>query len=251
MKLTLTRDLKTELIEVDKTFINNLLPWCNGVYGYLNELGSDITWNILPALVLSIYKYLGINRQLSISMANIFKMFYFAQSIHGLIKDDKEGQKHNQQLQFNILIGDYIYGCVLKLLLEVNADKFLSIFSEMIGEINEGMVIQYKLRANDFNILEKTKAPFYSTAFLTAAEFSGIKHEKKDLYRQLGHNLGMSIEMLNCGSFKRDVQVYINESERLFQHLNQENNVVNSSLEKVVKELQWISCSMDEVAIII
>lgn len=250
MKLTLTRDLKTEILEVDKAFINSLAPWWDNIYGYLNKLEDDSTWNIIPTIVLGIYKYLGIDKYVSISMAGIFKMFYFANSIHGFIRDDREGQKHDRQLQFDILIGDYIYGCILKKLLDLDSDRFLGIFSGMMCEINEGMIVRYKLGADYHDAVKKTKAPLYATAFLTAAEFSGAKDERKNLYKQLGYNLGMSIELLNCYAFEQEAQAYIHKSCELFRYLNQKNRVANSGLERLIKELHHILCTVERAAVI-
>ena len=113
MNLLFTRDLKTELADLEQVFKHSLLPWWDNIDNYVKKLQNDLTWVILPPAVMSIYQYTGHSRQLSISMSSIFRNCYLAHRIHGLVKDDEEGQQYDQDLQFNILLGDYISGRVL------------------------------------------------------------------------------------------------------------------------------------------
>jgi len=250
MKFIFSRDLKYEILDVDKAFKKSLFPWWEDISVYLERLEDDITWNSIPVLVLSIYKFQGFDRSLTIQMANLFKMIYFANSIHAFVKDDSEGQEHNRELQFNILIGDYIFGRILKLLHEAKVDKLLQIFSEMICEINEGMVMKHKLSAGYKQVLAKTKASIYSTAFLTAAELSNVEDEEKELFRQLGYNLGMSIELPSNDASQNEIMEFINKSEYLFRELNQQKNAANSSLEEIIKEIHDMIYDIDKAAVV-
>lgn len=245
-----TREYQSELHDVDEIFKNGLMPWWDDVCDYLCRLEKDYTWENLPGLVLCIYRYLGLNTKISILMADIFKTVYFANTIHTFIADDEEGQEHNQELQFNILIGDYAFGRILKLLVEAKAVKMLKDFSDMMSEINEGLVLKHKLNAGQHQTIRKTKAPLYATAFFTAAKLSGVDEASHDLYRHMGYNLGMAIELMGNPRLRAEAQVYVHKSEEIFEEINKRNNILNSTLERVIKGLHDILCTKDEIAVV-
>lgn len=248
MKFNFTRDLDAELFELGKHFKKSLLPWWDDIYVYLDRINNDFTWNTMPALVLSVYKYLGINKELTIAMTNIFKTIFFTNSIHAIVQDDEEGQKYDQDLQFNILIGDYVFGRVLKLLFEAKAVHFLEDFADMICSINEGMVMEHKLHAGYEQILLKTRAPLYELAFYTAAELADLEEEQQELFGTMGLKLGMGIELLAYSSCRDEALAYIHEGQRLFIHLNQQKNPRHTVLEKAINELHACICQLDKVA---
>ncbi|MDD2510432.1 MAG: polyprenyl synthetase family protein [Syntrophomonas sp.] len=250
-KYSFARELRTELIDVDKVFKQNLLPWWDDIYSYIKLLDDDLTWNQLPPLVYIVYQYLGLDRSISISMTNIFKTLYLANSIHGRVTDDEEGQKYDRELQFSILIGDYMFGRMLKLLVEAGADKLVGHFAGMMAEINEGRVMEWKLQADHKDVLLKTRGSLYATAFETAAQLSGMSGMLLQNCRQLGLNLGMSIELMSCDIAREEVLVYIHEAERNFKIINQQHQRrANSSMESAINEIHLLLCNIDNVAVV-
>jgi hypothetical protein len=250
MNLLFTRDLKTELADLEQVFKHSLLPWWDNIDIYVENLKTDLTWIILPPVVMSIYQFAGHSRQLSIAMSSIFRNCYLAHRIHGLIKDDEEGQQYSQNLQFNILIGDYISGLVLKALVETKTDHLLNDFAEMIADVNEGMVIKHKLDASFSKIIETTRAPFYATAFLTAAKLAGYSAEWYQFYYQMGYHFGMCIELGQDPIFHQQAQSHVHQCEQLFLKINKRSNISNSNLEKAIRELHSQFCGMEEFAVV-
>jgi len=215
MNFQFTRDLSAELRDVEGMFRESMLPWHKEMQTYIDLIELDHTWNIMPGIVFNIYRDMGLKLDFCISMTNIFKVVYLSIYIHELIKDDAEGQEYNQQMQFTILIGDYFFGRVVSLLIEAGADMLLPAFSDMIAEINEGMISHYKLGAGDEEFIQETRAPLYKTAFLTAARCSGKKAEEQELCKEAGYNLGMAAEFISRKACHRDAAVYLKQSERL------------------------------------
>lgn len=190
---------QTELATVNEVFIDTLKPWWDELEGYIPPMAEEMSYRAIPALVINAYHYLGLSRELGIKMANMFRTIYFATRIHEMIGDDEEGQEHTQELQFTILIGDYIFGRVLKLLLETNTEQLLDMFAAMICQINEGLIVKYKSVRSLEEIITVTRAPFYCYAFRSAAQLKGFEAEDAEAYGKLGHNLGMALELLDAG----------------------------------------------------
>ena len=236
-----TRDLITEMADLEKAFKYSLQPWWDSINSYVNDLKNDLTWTILPLAVMSIYKYVGHNRQFCITMSNIFRYCYLAHRIHALVKDDEEGQQHDRQLQFNILIGDYISGYILKALVDIQADSQVNNFAVMIAEVNEGMVIGQKLNGNCTEVIQKTRVPFYATAFLTAAQLAGYDAQTSSLYQKMGFHLGMSLELGQVGLIKAAVD-HFRQCQAMFMQINQRNYRPNSNLEKALNDLDSYFC---------
>jgi len=199
-----TRDMERDLDRVNQVFVSSLVPWWNDIKPYMFRITEDRGMDQLPAIVLVAYQSIGLSNELAIKMANLFKILLLANRIHLLIQDDEEGQKHNPDMQFVILIGDYIFGKVLRLLLDTNAAKLLDMFAVMIGDINEGLIIEHKLNGDRETVISKTRAPLYQNAFQSAAELAEWPLDKANLYGLLGHDLGMALE-LTC--LHRDKQL--------------------------------------------
>jgi hypothetical protein len=250
MNLLFTRELKKELADLEQVFKCSLLPWWDSIDDYVKALENDLTWVVLPPVVMSIYTYTGHNRQLAIIMSNIFRNCYLAHRIHDLVKDDEEGQQHNQELQFNILIGDYISGHVLKALVDLQADRLVSFFAEMITEINQGLLIKHKLNGTYVEVVEKTRVPYYTTAFLTAARLAGFDDEICQSYCQMGYHFAMALELGQDSAYSHMGQAHIHECEKIFAGLNKRSNSTNSNLEKAIKELHNHFCSIEQSAVV-
>lgn len=249
MKYVFSREINKDIEEVDNSFRNNLSPWWNDIDFYYNHMQDDITWRVLPAVVLSVYKHFDLSRSLAVAMAGIFKTVYFSNSIHAQIKDDEEGQLHDNKLQFAILVGDYIFGTVLKSLVRSGTTSLVGVMSDLICELNEGMVLQSKMGADKTKVLEKTRAPLYGTSFLTAARLAGLDPENQKTYHQMGHNLGMSIELYADQQSLKDARPYIHNTEILMGRCNNYAAKPNTILEKVIRDLHLAICA-NEVAVV-
>ncbi|MEN6459885.1 MAG: hypothetical protein ABFC94_00750 [Syntrophomonas sp.] len=250
MKFLFTSEINADLLNVDKLFEQSLLPWWDEISVYNNRMKDDFTWQVLPAVVLHVYKYFGLNCQIAIAMANIFKTIYFSNGIHILVKDDKEGQKPGKEMQFAILIGDFIFGRVLKLLVESDVSNLLATLSNMICEINEGMVLQYKLEADSNQVFKKAKAPLYSAVFNTAAQLSGLEGEKKEVYKELGYNLGMTLELSNQSEFQQEAILYMHKTESTLGRFKDYYNTPDSILTRVIKNLHASICGPESIAVV-
>lgn len=215
MDLCLTR---AELLKVDDVFKQSLLPWWEDISFYVENANKDFTFNYLPAVVIQAFDYLGLEKDIGLSMANLFKIIYFANTIHILVKDEEEGQVYNKGLQYSILLGDYVFGVFLKFMLENKVDNLLNIFADMMSVVSEGLIIEYKLDGDLVQTIEKTRAPFYATAFIIAAKLSGMVEKTTEFYGEIGYNLGMAIELKNRKSSR--VNEYLCKSEELIMNFN-------------------------------
>jgi len=249
MRYIYTRELKYELLEVEQLFRTGLAPWSLEVDRYLVRLNNDSTWQHLPGMVLSAYHFMGLDKSFSIAMANIFKNLYFAQSIHSWVRDDEEGQEYNRDLQFSILIGDYIFGHVLKLLVNIQATILLQDFLPMICTIHEGSVLKHKFAISEIGVLQKTRVPLYSTAFITAGKLARLSPERLKIYGRLGYNMGMAIELLE-NNHDQEADQYIHDSISLYEEFSQVQMIGPAILDRAVAEIHDIISRLNQVAVI-
>lgn len=237
MDLLVTREFKNELIELDKVFKATINPWWDSTYFYYQGIVCDITWKALPPVVYAAYKYIGCEDKF-LTFTNIFRTAYFAHYIHSAVKDAEEGQVHNRDLQFNILIGDYFFGKLLKLLVDANNKKILIPFADMICSMNEGMIIKHKFNIQEIEALEKTKASVYTMVFLSAAINGEKDDEFSDLYKKMGFYLGMCIELSTNTNLHEKALYYLFNAEEIFNNINKEYRNKNSMLENIINDLR-------------
>lgn len=247
MEFSFAREVRSQIHEMDSTFKNGLLRSWPGLNTFVKRMEGDPTWDHLPVLTLMFHHYLGVESSLATSMAGIMRNLYLAQSIHSWVKDDEEGQDYNQELQFSILIGDYMFGYILKMLLENRSDSILSTLSAMICTISEGLVRKHRFSPDPVKALKETKAPLYATAFQTAAELSGNVNDAP-AFGQIGHHLGMAVELLHLGmNSEADKHVH-SGFELLSAHRHRHS--ANSGLDKAIQELHDHSCRQGRAAVI-
>jgi geranylgeranyl pyrophosphate synthase len=238
MESIFTKEMQADLLEVDNSFKKSLSPWWEEISGYVPEAQQDISFRLLPAMVIDAYRFLGLERDLALQMANMFKTIYLASKIHVLIGDDEEGQQHNQELQFSILIGDYIFGRVLKLLLETHTDQLLHMFAAMICQINEGLIVKYKSAADLDEVLAQTRAPFYHYAFLSAAKMAGMGPGDAELYGKIGHNIGMALELLIIDLGAAGGFAYVEKAQQLAAAMDHVDMPGRAELHELIQGLK-------------
>lgn len=246
MVFQFTRDLSSELLDVDGVFKTSVLPWWEEIQTYVELIRLDHNWKALPAIVFSVYRGTGLNREFCISMANIFKILYLSVFIHELIKDDEEGQEYNQDLQFSILIGDYMFGRILALLIEAEADMLLPIFADMICEINEGMVERYKLGPDPQKFVPSIRASFYKTAFLTAACCAGKNREEQVYFEEAGYKLGLAVEFIKEKVLRDQALSCLDDSENLMNA--EQGSKICVLLGPIYEEMRGLLSASDKLA---
>ncbi len=188
-----------EIKSIDSAFYGQLYMWEKELDKYYESIRDDFTFIFMPLLVFKAYQFLGVDRDRSLAMANLFKTAYFGDFIMLNVKNEDEGQEYNQEMQFSILISDYIFGKVLSFLVENECSWLLDNFAEMMTEINEGFIIQYCFNADADTILFRTRMPLYSTAFFTAARTAGLDRESAASFLQIGSNIGIAMELYATG----------------------------------------------------
>lgn len=250
MTLKVHRDLNGDLEEVNQSLKSSLMPWWEDIQGHHRCCERENTWQMLPVAVLAAYGYKGLRKDLAIAMAAIFKTVFLASSIHGTIKDDEEGQVYSKGMQFTILIGDYIFGRILKMLVDIKADMLLNVFATMICEINEGKVMENRLSMPFYQVTGKTRASMYGAAFLTASRMAGENQGRQELFQALGFNLGMALELLSDSRSGVTAALYIEQSLELFHDINQEHPVVNSTLEDIMLQLKEMMDTPPQAAVV-
>ena len=236
MQLPFVSDLNKQLPEMDKVFKATIEPWWEETYPYYQQMQEETIWKALPPVTTAAFEYLGCGHQ-SVTFANIFRIAYFANFIHATVKDEEEGQQHNRELQFSILIGDFLFGRLLKLLVEADHKRIMLPFAAMICTINEGRVMKHKMNAVTEQAVEKIYAPFYEMIFLSAGFLANKDREFRDLYRQLGFNLGMAIELCNYPALAEQAYKYIAAALGQFKQINQRYHLSNSRLENMISEI--------------
>lgn len=195
MNLPVVAEVRDELAASKALMDKNLSQWSGKLSGFFRDIEDDMHWHMLPQVTALAYQGLKAGFRCTVYMTTIFRLAYLANYIHDTVRDDEEGQAHDRRLQFDILIGDYLFGKVLQLLSENSSQSLASTFAEMIIDINEGRVIR-KMRGgcrNDLEIITKEVACLYSYAFLTAAKKAGLHTAEQMIYREVGNKIGLAL----------------------------------------------------------
>ncbi len=227
--------LRGDAEAIDRHFAVLLERWGERLHPYRSAVSGDFTFACLPLLVNKAFRFLGNDTDLSLAMANIFKTVYFANTINQTLRDDAEGQQHDQEMQFSILISDYIFGWVLKKLVECNAAWLLDKFAGMMAEINEGFILKHCRGAGEDIVREKTRIPLYATAFYAAGRTAGCEPESALAYSRIGSELGMVMELYAANDAR--YSEHLLQADAMLQNLNIRNRNYEHDLCRLVDML--------------
>lgn len=220
---------------VDAHFTGLISRWADRLEPYVEAADRDSTFVCMPLLVNKAFRFLGNEPGVSIAMADIFKAVYFSNTINLSLGDEAEGQSYDRQMQFGILIADYLFGRVLKALMDLDAAWLLGDFANMMAEINEGFVLQHCLDADAGTVIEKTRIPLYTTAFYAAGRLAGCDGESARAYSRIGGSLGMAMELYSIGDPK--CRQHLLEANAMLQSLNIRNRNFEHDLCRLVDVL--------------
>ncbi|MDR1616890.1 MAG: hypothetical protein LBR98_07760 [Syntrophomonadaceae bacterium] len=227
-----------EIFLLQKELEAALYSWWPETEDKYNAVKEDFTFKMLPVFSLALDDYLCIDRAAALSLANIVRIYYFGQYAHETVVDDDEFLKNEKDFQFAILLGDYIQGKVLRLLNEAGLDMLLKIFSDMIADLNEGLVEKYRGRGDYAEVLDKTKRPYYAALTLSAAIIARQSEERKTLFKDLGVYFGMAAELIAHGKLLEKADWCIFQCETIFAQINENSPYINSALEQAVRGLR-------------
>ncbi|MEN6389765.1 MAG: hypothetical protein ABFD04_05065 [Syntrophomonas sp.] len=249
MKWGFTRGMQEELLQVEANFKTYLNPWWKEVENYFEQLHDDDTFVMLPALTLAVYRHMGHDLPTSVTLATISKIIYFSNSIHEHIKDDEEGQKPDQDLQFSILIGDYMLGQVLNILVDKQLDILLPMFSSLMAEVNQGLIEKYKMNLDWQEGIEKSRMPIYRIVFASAARLAqtGIKEEER--FGSLGYHAGMTVELCKEADCYETARSHAQQAEKIFLQ-GKCDNVYTDYLYNIVRGFNEVLCTAEQAAAI-
>jgi hypothetical protein len=244
-----TRGLQEELLQVEANFKTCLNPWWKEVETYYEQLKDDPTFVMLPALTLSVYRHIGHDLATSTTLATISKIIYFSNSIHEHIKDDEEGQKPNRDLQFSILIGDYMLGQVLNILVDEQLDVLLPMFSNMMAEVNQGLIEKYKMNLDWQEGIEKSRMPIYRIVFASAARLAqaGVKEEER--LSGLGYHAGMTVELCKKADCYEIARSHARQAEIIFRQ-EKYDSIYSDYLFNIIRGFNEVLCTAEQAAAI-
>lgn len=178
----------------------SISKWQSELAPVLEAIKDVRHWMALPYHTIAINRILGSSVDDAACMGAIFRLYLLSDYVHSLVKDDDEGQTYNSDLQFNILIGDMLYGSALCLLSENNWEHLLPVFSNMIVQVNEGHALAYSDKQYDpIKLAAKEWGSFYRASFSTAGI---VNKQNTEIIKQLdtiGLDLGLSVAAIDLG----------------------------------------------------
>jgi hypothetical protein len=139
-----------------------------------------------------------------------------------------------------------MFGRIMALLLEIEADMLLPFFADLICEINEGMVRRYKLGSSRSEYIASSRASLYKSAFLTAACCAGKDMEEQISCQEAGHKLGIAIEFLNQEELRGAALPYLEASISLL--MAEPHASISTFMGPIYQEIHGLLSLPDQVA---
>lgn len=223
--------LHDELNRMNWYLFESIKKWERELEPIINRLHSNRHWQALPYHTIIINRFLGSSMDDAARLGAIFRLFVLSDHVHLRVQDDEEGQLYDEELQFNILIGDLMYGSALNLLCDRGWYKLLPLLTEMIVQVNEGHALVISdPRVDVIQIAAKEWGSYYQSAFQAAAVINDLTSEHCLRLAGIGMDLGLSITARELGL--GNVSVFSNRYQEGMDWLS--NNLpVNSNYKRM------------------
>ncbi|NPV92225.1 MAG: hypothetical protein HPY50_15775 [Firmicutes bacterium] len=139
-------------------------------------------------------------------MASLFNLILLAADVHGRIRDNDCGYNaagHNN-LDYPVLLGDFIYGTLLRRLCDLDCIEILPDLAGVICDINEGAMRRDELSAAGGGLLDYMPVirQEYGSAFRQAARtgmWMAGESDLEDTYSEMACYIGMAIGIEQVG----------------------------------------------------
>lgn len=215
--------LRPELLLVRQRMNKELEIKMGPVSDFLDLQLDAIPLLVLPALVILSARSFSYNHPRVICMASMVQMMFLSSSIHNQIMDDGEESlvKTQPEPQYPALVGDLVYGKVLRLLCEANCVEMLPWLAGVICDMNDAAVARLQAgktgRLNsEFKLeyLRREYAALFGVAGRIGASLAGAEKDQIHNMTQIGMNLGMIIGICEHQLDGQFLSRYVEEARR-------------------------------------
>jgi len=192
--------LQEEMARMNWYCLESIKKWRTELTTIFEDLHHNQHWLALPYHTIAINRMLGSTVDEAARLAAIFRLFILSDHIHTQVQDDNQCPTDNESLQFNILIGDLLYGSALCLLLEKGWDQLLPLLTEMIVQINEGHAMALlNPQVDAIQLATREWGSYYRAAFRAAAIINNLTADQAKRLEGMGLDLGLSIVAKQLG----------------------------------------------------
>lgn len=176
---------------------------------------EDPPMEALPALVLAgalhSFKSHGDNPDGNLAekvygMASIFQLVYLTSEVHRRIGDEEGAECHNPpNYYFPVLIGDYIYGRLLRRLCEIGCCERLPRLASVICDMNEGALKRKELaesRSGDENalaVIDQEYGSLFKEAGLVGLWLGGGDPRSEEPFGEMSRYIGTALGAMEHG----------------------------------------------------
>ncbi len=156
---------------------------------------NHLELNLCPAVVFAVTRALAKDVPNMIPLASLFQYIFLSDKVHRLVTD---GDIPEDQRQYPILVGDYLFGQAFKKLCEKDLFPHLKEFTKLIEDMNQGVIQRWSLKdkpmlLDDYKlILGKEKASILKLAAKMTAEINDTRENVRNKLERFGYNLGMA-----------------------------------------------------------
>lgn len=157
---------------------------------------DNLDRNACPAMVLAVGRACGAPNIPVIHLASIIQYIFMADQIHRLMSDNLELDE--DQRQFPVLVGDFLYGIFFLGLCREQVLRFLRPLAEVIATMSQGGISRWLAQGREvgreewIRILEQERATLMGLAARLSAELAGAAQHIQDAAEKLGWELGLA-----------------------------------------------------------
>jgi len=204
--------IESELKEVKKQMVQETQFKSLSLEELLEYEMNRLDQYLFPAIVLTIGKITGNEREASISLASIFQYVFLAHSIHRLV--DKEDINTSTR-QYSVLIGDFMFGQTFYKICDEKLYKYAWEFVKVIETINEGVIMRWRLKDKNISlkdyrvIISKERAALVGLAGRLAAKVAGLQEQYQQILEEFSYSVGMAWAAWEEAVYTSIVQEYL------------------------------------------
>lgn len=212
-----------EIEEVTETIKKNAKCKDKIIENSIIELVNSGGKMLRPAFTLIASRFGDYNKERAQALASVMEMFHMATLVHDDIIDEAKFRRGKETVQskygknYAVYIGDYLFCICFRILATTSSiDRGIDVDTKVmskicLGEINQlNSIFNKNLSIKEyFRIIAGKTAELFSLSFYIGAAESGCDKKVCRLFWSIGHNIGMSFQIID------DILDYIGSGEQL------------------------------------
>ncbi len=193
---------------------------------------SRLNQKIRPAMVIYTAELFSYKKENIFQLAAVMQLLYTASQIHTNIADSDsptaEEINRLEEYQLPVLLGDYLFGQCLSMLVKGSMTGFIATLAKIICSVHDVAATQTQYQKSELSnnpellhdMMHRDSGQFFAGCCSLAAKISGANKEEVEVMHEFGLHVGVGYGLLEWGAPIEQAQLYFAKAREVLDQIS-------------------------------